>query len=260
MLRPWRRRQDLVIRDREGSVFLVPSLAEPIALHLFADGVYESEVAAFLQDHLRPGGVFVDVGANIGVFTLLAARRVGPAGKVIAVEASPRVFSYLEHNVRANGLTNVSLKHTAASHQESPGVPFYDAPLDHFGMGALSPQFNAQPTPVRARKLDAILAEEKLGRVDLMKLDVEGFEADVFRGASQLLAAETPPLIVFEFLDWAKARMPNGKVGDAQRILRDCGYTLWRLDDFMKNRPPLTQVLTEGSAMLVAARTNRPLA
>jgi FkbM family methyltransferase len=253
-LRPWRRCADLVVRDRDGSVFTIPSLEEPIGLHLAADGVYEPELASFLRDHLRPGGVFVDVGANIGVFTVMAARMVGPSGRVVAIEASPRVYPYLEHNVRTNGLENVRLRHCAAAHEENPGIAFYEAPASHFGMGALSPQFHATPTPVASHTLDRILAEENVGPVDLVKLDVEGFEANVFRGAHRLLTSDSPPLIVFEFVDWAEARVATGRVGDSQRVLREHGFTLWRLEDYVKNKPPLQEILTEGFGMIVAAR------
>ena len=256
LLRPWRRCGDIVVRARDGSEFLVPSLGEPIARHLLADGVYEPDLTAFLMHRLQPGSVFVDVGANIGVFTMVAARAVGPAGKVIAVEASPRIYSYLEHNVRANGFRNIRPRHCAASCEERANVLFYDAPADHFGMGALSPLFGSQPTPVPALKLDDLLAEEGIGRVDLIKLDVQGFEAGVFRGAHQLLTTEPRPLIVFEFVDWAEGRVPNGKPGDAQRILREYGYTLWRLEDFAANRRPLAEVVTEGFHMHVAIDTN----
>ena len=121
-------------------------------------------------------------------------------------------------------------------------------------MGSLSPQFDATPMTVPSHTLDRVLAEENVGRVDLIKLDVEGFEANVFRGAHRLLSSDRPPLIVFEFVDWAEARVATGRVGDAQRVLREYGFTLWRLEDYAKNGPPLPEILTEGSNMIVAAR------
>ena len=138
-LRPWRQCEDLVVHDRDGSVFTIPSLEEPIGLHLVADGVYEPELASFLRDHLRPGGVFVDVGANVGVFTVMAARMVGPSGRVIAIEASPRVYPYLAHNVRTNGLENVCARDCAAAHEENPGMAFYEAPAEPLRDGLAQP-------------------------------------------------------------------------------------------------------------------------
>ncbi len=88
--------------------FLVPSLREPIAFHLLIDGeVRSARRFACCFGSSPPGATFVDVGANIGVFTLPAARKVGSQGRIVGVEASPTVFPYLEHNVAVNDLANI---------------------------------------------------------------------------------------------------------------------------------------------------------
>ena len=247
------------IPDQEAEInasnckLIVPSLKEPIAFHLLANGVYEPETTALLMKALNPGSVFVDVGANIGIFTVLAAKRVGPSGTVIAIESSPKIFPYLHKNVSLNSLSNVRVKQCAAYDQCS-NLPFYEAPADHFGMGSLSPQFHAQPISVVTQTLDHILEEEKVKRVDVLKVDVEGFEAAVFKGARQLLTGKNPPLIVFEFCDWAEARVPEGKVGDAQQVLKEWGYQIWSLSDFLRNKRSLSNIITKGSVMLVARK------
>src|SRR5207249_3283100 len=80
--------RDVYVHARYGCTFLVPSLSEPIGFYLLVDGAYEPMTAEFLLSHLTPGATFVDVGANIGVLTIPAARRVGPTGRVVAVEPS----------------------------------------------------------------------------------------------------------------------------------------------------------------------------
>ncbi len=250
-----RENRNVYIHDRYGCTFLVPSLHEPIAFHLLVDGIYEPMTAEFLLGHLGAGATFVDVGANIGVFTVPVARRVGPAGRVLAVEGSPRVFPYLEHNVRINGISNVRLKHFAAYDHDVQAVPFYEAPIESFGMGALAPQFHDQATPVPALALDTFFCQEGIDHVDLLKIDVEGFEAAVFRGAKELLTRKDPPLIVFEFCDWAEARVPGSRVGAAQQLLNDWGYQIWRLSDFgNRRRKGLKEVLRHGFEMLVAIK------
>jgi FkbM family methyltransferase len=233
---------------------LLPSLTEPIGFHLLTDGVYEPETLTFMLHYLPPGSTFVDVGANIGVFTLSAGRAVGEAGCVLAIEPSSRVFPYLLHNVNVNGLTNVFLYEGAVFTHDVSQLPFYEAPLEHFGMGALAPQFFVDPIFVTARSLDSLLAEKAIEHVDLLKIDVEGFEAAVFRGATRLLTGPAPPVILFEFCDWAEERVPQGRVGDAQRVLREYGYSIWRMTDFGAGRPPLREVLTAGFAMLAAQK------
>jgi FkbM family methyltransferase len=246
--------QNVLVQAHDGYIYLVPSLREPIGFYLLVDGMYEPSVVKFVLSQLHSGATFVDVGANIGVFTISAARKVGSTGRVLAIEPSPRVFPYLEHNVRGSGLSSIQLKRSAAYDRDADSIPFWEAPVDHFGMGALAPQFYAQPTLVGASTLDGMLTEAGAGEVDVLKVDVEGFEAAVFRGAEKLLTSPRAPLIVFEYCDWAEQRMPNTRTGDAQRVLLDYGYHIWRLSDFVHYGLPLENVLMTGFEMLIATR------
>ena len=121
-------------------------------------------------------------------------------------------------------------------------------------MGSLRAQFGAKPIEVPATTLDEVLEEARIGHVDLLKVDVEGFELGVFKGAHGLLTGARPPLVVFEFCDWAEARVPNSRVGDAQRLLLSYGYSIWRLTDFLRGQRPLRVPLESNYAMLVASR------
>jgi FkbM family methyltransferase len=185
------------------------------------------------------------------MFTIPVAHSVGPTGRVLGVEASPRIFSYLEHNVKRSQLTNIALECCAVQDAGTSEVEFYDAPLSHFGMGSMAPQFGAQAPRVRAETLDSILSRHRLSRIDVLKVDVEGFEAAVFRGANRLLTGIAPPVVVFEFCDWAEKRA-FGRTGLAQECLRDHGYRFWRLPTLLAGGPPLQDVILEGSDMLVA--------
>jgi FkbM family methyltransferase len=252
--------RDVKISGRRGIEFIAPSLQESVGFHLLVDGVYESELLGFMLGKLQPTGaaaagvVFVDVGANIGSFTLPVAKSLGAGGRVIAVESSPTVFPYLKRNVELNGLTNVSLAQCAASDTDLQEVPFYEAPIDSFGMGSLGAQFSGKPISVITRTLDSILSERSVDRVDLIKVDVEGFEVGVFKGAAKLLNGPGAPHIVFEFCDWAEDRVPGGQRGNAQRVLKDYGYRIWKLHDFLRGKQPLADVLTAGFETLVAVK------
>jgi len=255
ILRSFLQAQDVTVNDGAGFKYVVPSLHEPVAFHLLTDGAYEPETLRFVLSRLGPGSTFVDVGANIGALTIPAARKMGAAGTVVAIEASPRIFPYLAHNVAINGISNVRLWCCAANDIASPGLPFYEAPADHFGMGSLGAQFHSEPSVVPGETLDRILAEENVTAVTVLKVDVEGFESAVLRGAANLLNSPHAPIVIFEFCDWAEARVANAKVGEAQRLLREYGYTLWLLHDFDRRRSrPLERDLTVGSAMLVAEK------
>ena len=244
------------LKDRFSNRFLVPSLQEPIGFYLLIDGVYEKEVSEFVLSRLQIGSTFIDVGANIGAHSIPAARKVGVSGKVLAIEASPKVFPYLERNVELNQLTNVRCFNVAASHEKGE-LPFYEAPLDKFGMGSLGAQFQAKPVTIPVRTLDQTVSEEKIAQVDLLKIDVEGFEVRVLQGAQGLLKNGKLPLIIFEFCDWAEGRVPDGKVGDAQQLLLDAGFSIWRLEDFTKGWTPLNEPITTGFINLVAQKQKR---
>ena len=94
-------------------------LAEFVDRTIFCTGEWEPRETALISELLKPGDTFVDVGANIGYFTLLASRLVGATGKVIGIEANPRTFKLLEANVALNHCANVDLRHVAAG--EAPG-------------------------------------------------------------------------------------------------------------------------------------------
>src|SRR5262249_6764293 len=135
-------------------------------------------------------------------------------------------------------------------------VPFYRAPYEKFGMGSLGAQFKGESTEVPAQTLDDVLKEHQISRVDVLKVDVEGFELAVFRGARRLLANHRPPLILFEFCDWAEARMPTAQAGDAQQFLMDEGYSICRLSDFRRRHDPFRHPMRSGSTMLAAWRSD----
>ncbi|MCI0391796.1 MAG: FkbM family methyltransferase [Acidobacteria bacterium] len=248
--------RNIIIKGRDGATFLVPSLREPIGFYLLVDGVYEVKAIDFALERMKPGSVFIDVGANIGAFAIPAALKVGPKGCVIAIEPSPQVFPFLKKNVALNGLSNVRLIQCAAFNSDGQTVPFYEAPVDRFGMGSLGSQFEANPVPVLTHTLDYLLDEHMIGQVDVIKVDVEGFEAAVFRGAEKILTGNKPPVVVFEFCDWAEDRVPGGRIGAAQRALRDWGYRIWRLDGLLRGNPPLAEVLTRGFEILVAIKNS----
>ncbi len=246
--------KDIVVQDNRGFYYQIPSLRETISFSLWVDGSYEPKLMKTIERMLDPGDCFVDIGANIGTFTIPASRWVGSNGVVVAAEASPSVLPYLRENVARNMVSNARIIPVAVAGQSLEKIDFYEAPKDKFGMGSLSPQFSAQAVSVLAKTLDQIIKEEGISHVHLIKIDVEGLEAEVFRGAKNILSQNPSPIIFFEFCDWAEARVSSLKVGEAQSILLDSGYQIWLLDDFIRKKPPLSQPLIKGFETLVAIR------
>jgi FkbM family methyltransferase len=245
------RRRDAVdvdIRTCSRLTLRVPSLREPIAFHLYCNGIYEPETIDVILALLPRNGTFVDIGANIGAIALdIAIRR--PDARIIAIEPSPAVLPYLTHNITHNRITNVHLEALAASDREGE-IDFYLPPSAHFGMASAAPQFGVEPVRVRAQTLDAILASIAVSNVSVIKIDAEGAELDVIRGAARLLSADDAPALIFEFVDWAEARLH--RPGDAQRELMRLGYDLTRLDG---RRAPIGTALETGGAMILAQKS-----
>jgi FkbM family methyltransferase len=175
---------------------------------------------------------------------------------VLAFEASPLIFPYLEHNTQLNGLTNATLLNYAVANRDGGELAFYDSPNDNFGMGTLTNLFDTPGRQVPVFTLDYLLQKQGVTRVDVMKMDVEGHEASVFEGAAKLLTGPAPPVILFEFCDWAEEQAPGRQKGAAQRILREFGYHTWRLEDFIAGKGPLPEVITEGFCSVVARRAD----
>ena len=156
----------------------------------------------------------------------------------------------LTENIHRNALTTITTLACAAHDRNEESVPFWEATDEKFGMGSLAKQFVDVPKSIPCRTVDRLVSEANLNTVNVLKVDVEGFEAAVFRGAKSLLTGSTPPQIVFEFLDWAERRSGE-TVGEAQRILLNWGYRLERLGSPLQ---ALSAPLVSGGANLVARR------
>jgi len=143
----------------------------------------EGDVDYFIRSNLRSGSVFVDVGANVGYYTLLASKLVGAQGRVYAVEAVPSTASILKANVKLNECRNVRVYNVAA--WSSKGQIVLSVPWSMYGFASVA-KGSGETLMVNATTLDDILKEE--GFVDLIKIDVEGAEYEVLVGAKEVLS------------------------------------------------------------------------
>ena len=137
----------------------------------------------------EPGQTVLDVGGHIGAFACLAARRVGPSGVVVSCEPAPDNAALLRENLARNGFTWARVRQTAVGEAEG-AVDLYVADLasDNPAANTIFPSEGRRAVRVALTTLDAIVAEEKLSRVDHLKLDIEGAELQALRGAEKTLA------------------------------------------------------------------------
>lgn len=149
------------------------------------------KVEPCIRRFCRPGATVVDVGANIGEWTLQMADAVGPGGRVVAVEPIPRMAEAIEKSALANNMTQVSVHALALADAE--GQAEFSVERGNTGGSRLGRAAGAVDTiTVPVATLDALLARLAIGRVDFIKVDVEGFELEVLRGARATLARDAP--------------------------------------------------------------------
>ena len=190
---------------------------------------FEMKEREFLNSFLRDGDIFIDVGSNLGLFTLIAARKIGPTGRVIAFEPSPVTFTRLKENVQLNGLTNVQCVNAALSDQS--GVSDFTQSEDGFAawnsFAAPTKGERLSTVPVKAITWDEFAKQQGLvGRVAMMKIDVEGWESRVIQGARLCLSRDDAPLLQVEFTDEA-ARAAGTSCGALYAALEDFGYRMY---------------------------------
>ncbi|WP_249779159.1 FkbM family methyltransferase [Bradyrhizobium sediminis] len=168
---------------------------------------YNIEELDFLRAHAPAGGVFVDVGANVGTYAMVLARQVGATGKVIAIEPHPVTHARLKFNCAASGYTQVTL--VAAAAGPSDGELMIETDGDNLGASHIvsgDPAGNAIKVP--SLRLQRILADAGVDHVDALKIDVEGFEDRVLTGFfEQAPPSLWPRAVVIEHLsrnEWLK--------------------------------------------------------
>ena len=186
---------------RDGLIFLAQPGVQ-VDWHVAFFGTYEPEVRRIFRTVLPLGGIALDIGANVGWHTLLMASLVGASGRVLAVEANPFLRQRLQDHLCLNRFRNVEVIPCAAA--ESDGTIEFYAPGANdsaSGSGHVVKVGTGEPSGairVEARRLDAIIAAAGVERVDLIKIDVEGFEWRVLRGGEETIA-KFRPHIVFEY-------------------------------------------------------------
>lgn len=208
----------------------------------FAHVPYEPGATGALLRYLKAGGVFVDIGANTGYFTVLAALRVGRAGRVLAFEPNPMVARQLHEQLRANSVEDwVTISAVALAERDENDVPFYVSCWpENDGLSSLTPgsetlaRGGLRPDvsiPVSVRRFDSWVQTDAqmLPNIDLVKIDVEGAESRVLEGMSGLLARTPPARIICE-------TMPDS---EACRHLLSLGYRSSVLDEIPGGVPNL---------------------
>lgn len=208
-----------------GAKALVP-LDDFVGRAMYFFGELDPKITRALRRVLRPGDVALDIGANLGLVSLQMARMVGPGGAVHAFEPNPTMQAYLSATLAANPNLPIRL-HRFALGREEGELPLM-IPTGNAGAASLvdsGGSFATEPVTVQIRQLDTVCAQIGIDRIGAIKMDVEGFEAQVLEGGRTTIERMRPRLILLE----ENGFHPQGPRPHSFRLLQEMGYEVQAL-------------------------------
>jgi FkbM family methyltransferase len=183
------------VRLRQGPHLLV-ELGDYLSNSVYFSRDWDRKISWVCERLLRPGDVALDIGANLGLVTCQMAALVGPQGQVHAFEPNPAMTRLLERSIFRNQLSQIKLYPIALGETEQDGE--LTIPVDTQCLATLSRVAEGRKIRVPVKTLDTWFASSKVSRIRLMKIDVEGFEEQVFRGSGDLFKSARPDALLFE--------------------------------------------------------------
>jgi FkbM family methyltransferase len=207
LIRRWREKHLLTRLERDwpggltlhrtGDLVHVPSPLDARGRHAL---LHPPQVHPAVLGFLQRGSVVIDVGANLGEWTVPFARKVGPAGRVLAIEPAPRSAAALESTLAVNALRHAEIARCAIGDHDGIAqfaVPVVTSARTDTGTARIGPACAGHEVlQVPLRSLDSLAAERDLARLDLIKIDVEGHERRVLDGAAAILDRHRPVLVM----------------------------------------------------------------
>lgn len=213
-------------RVPSGEIF--SALDDYVGRAAFYFGELDPKITWICKQLVRSGDTVLDIGANIGMVTLGLSKLVGDTGKIHAFEPNPELQLILQHTMERNKILNVRL-HPFALGSRRDRLQLR-IPINNAGAASLSQnrdlrgRFDVHEVPVRT--LSEVVSEEKITSIRLIKIDVEGFEAEVFRGGQEVLRTIRPDAILFEMNERTEGKLSGQPVFE---ILRDSGYAFFSI-------------------------------
>lgn len=179
-----------------GKFYMQLNPTEHIQQQLFWYGNYEKELGDLISRVLKPGDLFLDIGANIGYFSLLASAKE-PLCKIIAFEPAPNIYKKLEENISLNNFKNIRIVNAAAGEVSGENDLFISGP-DNLGMSSFKQpeNFSGEIEKVKTVSIDDWVRVSGLHKLDLVKIDIEGSELSALKGMKTVLANFKPLLLI----------------------------------------------------------------
>jgi len=218
-----------VTETRFGARFAVDT-QDLIQRYIYMFGVWEPHMTAWLSRRLRPGDTFVDIGANIGVFSVLASQLVGNEGKVVAIEASPVFHQRLLQQARLNECRNIRAVNAAVSDTHKT-LTFVLASSRNMGANSIVPYDGpAESTfEIEAYPLPELLDPSEIAKARVIKIDVEGAEGSVIRGLAPMLDKLRPDAEITVEVTPERMAQLGDSADELLKTMTEAGFHVYRL-------------------------------
>lgn len=239
------KKQPVTFTIKDNLIITIPNSIESIGKELLIKGIYEPETIKLISELSSEKSIFFDVGANIGAIALPVAKL--KKCRIHCFEPSRYTYEYLEKNVKQNGLSNITLNNRAVHSINDIELQFFDS-QEKNGSSSLACTYQNQPHyVVKTVSLDMYCKAKGISFIDVLKIDVQGFEIEVLKGAKVLLQAKAIRHIIFEVESWSEKQTGN-IIGASQLFLKENGYQIYNMKkEVVKN------TITEGSLLLLAS-------
>jgi FkbM family methyltransferase len=215
------------------------NLTEYIKIILYKDSIlckliyvsFEETEISFLNKFVKKGDCFFDIGANIGLFSLHASKIIGDKGNIIAFEPTPETFSRLQENIKINSFFNVKTENIGLS--DTSGTIKFHTSNDGYdawnSFATLTDIGKCSEIDVSTNTLDNYIKTNNIKKIDLIKLDVEGWELNVLKGATELLSSSDSPVFLVEFTE-SNAFAAGYYCGELFDFVKSFGYKWYSYD------------------------------
>lgn len=240
----------VLLRTLFGHKMFVDSRDLSLTPHLILDGYWEMWITRVFQHFVKPGMRVVEVGANVGYYTLLACQQIGARGSLLAFDANPSMAKIVTDNLNINGYSGIAKVICKAAYSEAATLSF-DVFADHIAgstlfideASATSRGDTFQTMQVEAVRIDDMIAPGE--RIDFIKIDAEGAELHVLQGAERVLRENAEIKLVVEHSPSMLAHVHPGSASIVFDYVTALGFQVFRIDHESRLIPSSFEQLAE---------------
>jgi FkbM family methyltransferase len=227
LFKPFNLFRGVIFRTRYDELLMSLHIDDFIQENLYFLGEYEKAELKAIHPFLTNDAVFIDIGANIGLYSLYASKLINEKGQIISFEPFSENFERLTKNVTLNGLSKIRLEKMAIGEKEGIINLYYDKREKNLGMVSTTPIETGIQEKVKVDSLDSYLKHKLFTKIDFIKIDIEGFEYSALLGMRDTLSTFSPSLLI-EILNEDKS---STNMSNCDDLLKGLGYMKYFIDN-----------------------------